>query len=463
MTDTGRGPSPAGDPVPELSACVAHLGGLPDLGDPPDTDWWPGPMPAHEVSVRSVQVAAAAARLLSTVRGRPVDVEADPLATVHAFRSQTSLRVEGRAPVGFAPLSGYFATRDGWIRLHGNYPHHRAAIARVTGTQDRDALIEVLARHTALELEPAVREAGGLAAALRTPAQWRAHPQGAAVAAEPLLGVTADGGVAPVPQSTGLPMEGLRVLDLTRVVAGPIGTRLLGALGADVLRLDPPALPELLDQHLDTGFAKRTGTADLTDPDTRRRVEELLAGADVLVSGYRPGALARFGLDAAAVGERHPHLARVEFCAWGFTGPWAAERGFDSIVQSAVGIGHAYGAEGDDGVWRPGALPAQALDHATGHLVAAAAMALLARRHERGSGLARLSLARTAHWLTTAAASRGNPADVAVPEPTRREVQSPHGRLAHVPLALRVDGAALDAMTPPNRYADAELSWRPRR
>ena len=378
-TPAGRGRVPAAELVPDLAASVAHLG-LPDLGEPPETDWWPGPMPVHEVSVRAVQVAASAARLLSGVRGRPVELTADPLATVHAFTSQTSLRVDGRVPTGFAPLSGYFRAADGWVRLHGNYPHHRDAIARVTGTRDREQVADVLARHTALELEQAVREAGGLAAAMRSVTQWREHPQGASVSTEPLVAVTADGSESPVPASSGLPMAGLRVLDLTRVVAGPVATRLLGALGADVLRLDPPGLPELLDHHLDTGFAKRTGTVDLHTAAGRRRVEELLAEADVLVTGYRPGSLARFGLAAAPVGERHPHLVRVEFCAWGFTGPWAGERGFDSIVQSAAGVGRAYGAVGDDGVWRPGALPAQALDHATGHLVAAAAMALLARR-----------------------------------------------------------------------------------
>lgn len=442
-----------------LSASVSHLGGLPALGDPPDTDWWPGQLPVHEVSVRSVQAAASAARLLARVRGRHTDVVADPVATVHAFNSQTQLRVDGRAPVSFAPLSGYFPTQDGWIRLHGNYPHHRAVLSRVLGSEDRDEVARTLADRSALEVEREVRAAGGIAAALRELDEWRAHPQGAAVAREELVAVLLESGPRAVPPSVGLPMKGIRVLDLTRVIAGPIGTRLLGALGADVLRLDPPGLPELLDQHLDTGFAKRTGTADLADAATRQRVEELLAAADVLVTGYRPGALAAFGLDGAAVGQRHPRLVTVEFCAWGWSGPWAQERGFDSIVQSAAGIGHAYGARDHHGVWRPGALPAQALDHATGCLVAAAAMTLLARRHEVGAGHARLSLARTAHWLTSAGAAVGRPAERGLPGTERREADSPHGRLGYVLPPLQVDGAPLDYPAAPNRYACADLAW----
>ncbi|WP_137121972.1 CoA transferase [Segeticoccus rhizosphaerae] len=410
------------------------------------------------MAVRAVEAAAVAASRLAELRGAPLRFEVDPVLTAASFDSIGHLRVDGRAPEPFAPLSGYFQTSDGWVRLHGNYPHHRAALADVLGTDDRDAVADRLRERSAQEVEQSVRAAGGIAAALRTLEQWRAHPQGEAVAGVPLVEVDEAEGAVPLSPADGLPMSGLRVLDLTRVIAGPTATRLLGALGADVLRLDPPALPELLDQHLDTGFAKRTGTADLADAAVSARVDELLHEADVLVTGYRPGALARFGLDARAVGERHPHLVRVEFCAWGFDGPWADQRGFDSVVQSAVGIGHAYGAE-VDGVWRPGALPAQALDHATGYLVAAEVMNLLARRHETGPGAARLSLARTAHWLTTLRAAELPSQPDGSGEPVRLTSHSPYGLLTYVPLPLRVHGEPLDYPSPPGRYGEAELTW----
>ena len=174
----------------------------------------------------------------------------------------------------------------------------------------------------------------------------------------------------------------MRVLDLTRVIAGPVAGRTLAALGAEVLRIDPPGLPELPEAHLDTGPGKRTALLDLADAERR---EALLAGADVLLTGYRPGALDRFGL-----AERHPDLVHVSLSAWGTSGPWAGRRGFDSLVQVASGIAAACAAP--DGT--PGVLPAQALDHGTGHLMAAAALRGLAARERGEAGPRRAALAR---------------------------------------------------------------------
>src|SRR5829696_4545822 len=185
----------------------------------------------------------------------------------------------------------------------------------------------------ATDLETAIVAAGGCAAALRTEAEWRAHPAGASIAAEP-------GVVQPQAEEVRVeragaagaarPAAGVRVLDLTRVIAGPVAGRTLAALGAEVLRIDPPGLPELPEAHLDTGPGKRTALLDLADGQRR---EALLAGADVLLTGYRPGALDRFELV-----ERHPHLVHVSLSAWGHEGPWAQRRGFDSLVQVASGI-----------------------------------------------------------------------------------------------------------------------------
>ena len=129
------------------------------------------------------------------------------------------------------------------------------------------------------------------------------------------------------------------MLDLTRVIAGPVAGRTLAALGAEVLRIDPPALPELPEAHLDTGPGKRSALLDLADAERR---EALLAGADVLLTGYRPGSLDRFGLD------RHPQLVHVSLSAWGTAGPWAGRRGFDSLVQVASGIAAACAAPDGD-------------------------------------------------------------------------------------------------------------------
>jgi crotonobetainyl-CoA:carnitine CoA-transferase CaiB-like acyl-CoA transferase len=222
------------------------------------------------------------------------------------------------------------------------------------------------------------------------------------------------------------------VLDLTRVIAGPVAGRTLAALGAEVLRVDPPGLAELPAAHLDTGPGKRSALLDLGDAGRR---EALLAGADVLLTGYRPGALARFGLGAAELAERHPRLVHVSLSAWGTAGPWAQRRGFDSLVQVATGIAAACAAA--DGT--PGVLPAQALDHGTGHLMAAAALRGLAAR-ERGEPVpaAGFALARTAADLLARPRGVGG---AAAPDPERfrvafgeLELISPPGTLDGVPL-----------------------------
>ena len=186
------------------------------------------------------------------------------------------------------------------------------------------------------------------------------------------------------------------MLDLTRVIAGPVATRYLAALGADVLRLDPPEHPELRSQAYDQLLGKRSALLDFGAPGGSARLHELLAGADVLVHGYRPHALDRFGLAPQALAERHPGLVVVSLSAWGRSGPWGERRGFDSIVQAASGIAVTESPDGE----RPGALPCQLLDHGTGYLCAAAVLRALAAQATRGGTLFReLSLARTGYWL----------------------------------------------------------------
>ncbi|MDO4066170.1 CoA transferase [Clavibacter michiganensis] len=315
-------------------------------------------------------------------------------------------------PSPWDPLSGSFPTRDGsWIRTHANAPRHRAALLSVTGcAPDADvaALTRAIAGWDALALEDAVVAAGGVAAALRSAGEWAATDAGRAVAAEPLI-ARQDGGA--VVGSSGwrpsaeAPLAGIRVLDLTRVIAGPACTQALAALGADVLRVDPPAWDEPAVLPL-VMAGKRTARLDARTPDGRARLTELMADADVLVHGYRPGALDALGFPREERERIRPGLVDVAVDAYGWTGPWAGRRGFDSIVQSASGIAHAgMVAAGSD---RPVPLPVQALDWSTGYLAAASAVAGLARRAGTGRGSSwRLSLARTAHTLLALPRSAG--------------------------------------------------------
>ncbi|MEU4995630.1 CoA transferase [Streptomyces sp. NPDC021622] len=442
----------------------------------------PARLPVRELARACVGGCALAAAELAAARtGRAVPrVRVDDGAVAAAFTSERQLLVDGREPVTFAPLSGFWRTGDGgWVRTHANYPHHRAALLAALGlsadsTDSVGAVAARLAERPAVDVEDAVYAAGGLAVALRTSEEWAKHPQGAAVAERPLLSRERIG-EAParsLPALTGdplLPASGLRVLDLTRVIAGPVATRTLALLGADVLRIDSPRLPELPDQHADTGFGKRSATLDLARRADLRTFDELLAGADVVVTGYRPGALDRFGLAPLALAERRPGIVVARLSAWGDHGPWAGRRGFDSLVQVASGIASAEGSPE-----RPGALPAQALDHGTGHLVAAAVLRSLTEAMAGGGtwGVS-LTLAQTAHWLTGASlggtpggAPGGTPGGedstgpTYDPSPWLAETDSPLGRLRYALPPVSLAGGPDNWSRPPGRWGTDTPEWR---
>ncbi|MFF5029297.1 CoA transferase [Streptomyces collinus] len=425
-------------------------------------------LPVRELARACVGACALAAAELGarrTGRAGVPGVRVDDGAVAAAFHSERLLRVDGRAPVAFAPLSRFWRTADGWVRTHANYPHHRARLLGALGlSPDAPApeVAGVLAGRSALEVEETVYRAGGLAVALRTPAGWAAHEQAAEVAARPLVESER---LAPAPPrvlppldpaaAPLLPAAGLRVLDLTRVLAGPVATRTLALLGADVLRLDAPELPELPDQHADTGFGKRSATLDLgADRDT---FEELLASADVVVTGYRPGALDRFGLSPRALAERRPGLVVAQVSAWGGYGPWGERRGFDSLVQVATGIAATEGTAGE-----PGALPAQALDHGTGYLLAGAVLRAVTEQsydgHARG---VRLALARTALWLTREVRPEPAPDDAPYPGPDAwlAETDSDLGRLRHALPPVSFAGGPTDWARPSAPWGTNPAAW----
>lgn len=393
--------------------------------------------------VTEAGAAAVGASLLAATAGTGTCVGLDTRQLAVALRSERYLRRDGDAPGSpFDPLSTFHRTRDGWIRLHANYPWHRAAALRVLGSTEADAPAAI-AERGAVELETALHAAGGVAAAVRTEQEWRA----ASGPPPPLVELRTIGDAPP------RPVRRPRVLDLTRVIAGPVGTRTLAAHGADVLRLDPPDRPEMPLQYWDTLPGKRSALLDArTRPDL---LEELLAGADVVVTGYRPGALDRFGLTPEELARRLPGLVVVTLSAWGHRGPWATRRGFDSLVQAACGIAVAEGSPE-----QPGALPAQVLDHATGYLVAAGALLAL-HRQRRGGGThhVRLALAGTAAWLQ-AGARRTAPAEPGIdPSPYLVDVVAPDGVLTLATPPGTVGRCPLTWPDPPPAYGAAEPRW----
>ncbi|MCZ7456238.1 CoA transferase [Streptomyces sp. WMMC940] len=419
----------------------------------------PSRLPVRELARASVAVASlAAAELLALRNGVPVPaVRVIEGAVATAFVSERHLRIDGRTPTSFAPLSGFWQTADGWVRTHANYPHHRARLLGALGIADTgedQALAEVLAgelaSRSARHVQETVYAAGGLAVAV-APAPSAPGPA--------LVGARrTDRGTPRLLTPASKPAQGVRVLDLTRVIAGPVGTRTLALLGADVLRVDTPRLPEDADSHADTGVGKRSTLLDLTSPGDRHAFEELLSQADVVVTGYRPGALDRHGLAPDALLSRHPDLIVAQLSAWGWSGPWAERRGFDSLVQAGTGIAAIEAAA--DG--RPGALPAQALDHGTGYLLAAAVLRALSDRQATGGGRQlRLSLAGTASWLLHDI--RPTPvqgeADLYDPGFWLTETESPYGLLRHALPPVRYDGAPTNWNHAPTKWGTDLPNW----
>ncbi|MEU8620882.1 CoA transferase [Streptomyces sp. NPDC048623] len=427
------------------------LGGDPVLLDRVAYGGPSGLLPARLPVMDLARATVAVAGLAAVERaGLPGPVRVDDGAVATAFVSERHLRVDGRAPVNFAPLSRFWRAADGWVRTHANYPHHKAALLAALKAPDSvEAVAAAIGERKAVEIETAVYGAGGLAVALRTPEEWAAHEQGREVAARPLLTRETLDGAAP-PRRAGRP---LRVLDLTRVIAGPVATRTLALLGADVLRIDPPGNPELPDQHADTDIGKRTAALDLDSPSDRRAFGELLDAADVLVTGYRPGALDRLDL-------HRPGLVTARLSAWGDYGPWRERRGFDSLVQVATGIAAVEGSRsgGEEAPeQQPGALPAQALDHGTGYLLAAAVLRSLTEQdRDGGTRLVRLALAQTGHWLTHTLPRYE-------PERHLTETDGPLGRLRHALSPVAYEGGPAGWSRPPGIAGADTPEWLPLR
>ncbi|MFF7027765.1 CoA transferase [Streptomyces albidoflavus] len=426
-------------------------------------------LPAAALARATVAVCSLAAAELAAARsGGPVPpVRVRDRAVDGAFRSDRLVRLDGRAPVTFAPLSGFWRAADGWVRTHANYPHHRARLLGALGLPQGagpSELAAALAGRDAAATEEAVYAAGGLAVAVRDRDTWARHPQGVAAAAQPLAGrrPLAPGG-APLPppgREPGYAAAGLRVLDLTRVLAGPVATRTLALLGAEVLRLDAPWLPESQDALDDTGMGKRSARLDLATADGRAAFGRLLERADVVVTGYRPGALeALEGMAPEELTAGRPGLVVAQLSAWGRTGPWAGRRGFDSLVQAASGVALAERAAGPADT-PPGALPAQALDHGTGYLLAAAVLRALTRRHRTGEGsLLRLSLARTAHTLLHTDVPVQAPPPVPYVEPVLREAVTGRGRLRYAPSPVEFAGGPRDWSRTPGLWGADAPCW----
>lgn len=467
----------AGDALHRAGRAVAEALGLSAedlvaLRRAPEMPTWTSNLRVAELAYDSAALASLGVALIGVQRGviERGDLTVSPEAprVQASFGSEKLFRLDGEPPAVWGALSGFWRVRDGWVRTHANYPHHAERLARLLGISPqagRPTVEAAMSEWTRFDLEDLAAAAGALVFGVRDPDEWRQHPQAQLIADAPIVRFASSGDAAPRPWRDGgaAPLAGIRVLDLTRVIAGPVATRDLAVAGADVLRIDSPRLPEAPWQHLDTGHEKRSALIDLDDPSDRMRFEELMSTADVVVHGYRPAALARYGLDPQSLQERFPGIIVAQLSAWGTDGPWGDRRGFDSLVQAASGIAVL---ESGDGA-TPGALPAQALDHATGHFLAAAiSTAIRAQRTVGGSFDIAMSLARTAHELLAAGpadnhgAHNGQASLPTTSVPVRPGAGVSAATVTCAPPILDFPGAPMEYPSPLHPWGSDEPVWR---
>jgi crotonobetainyl-CoA:carnitine CoA-transferase CaiB-like acyl-CoA transferase len=348
----------------------------------------------------------AAAEIWKLRSGEAQSVSVDMLHAVVECRSERYLHVDGKPPPpSWDKTAGVYRTRDArYVRLHTNFRHHRAAVCNVLQCEpEREKIQAALMGWDGEAFETAAYAGGAVVSLMRSHDEWMATPHAKALAALPVLTIEKIGEAPPKPWTRGdRPLSGVRVLDLSRVIAAPVAGRTLAAHGADVLLVYGPNLPGIPWLTIDTGRGKLSTFIDLKSEEGknagRARMRALVAEADIFSQGFRPEAIAACGFSPEEAAKINPGIVYVTLSAYGHAGPWSGRRGFDSLVQTSTGFNHAEGAAA--GVEGPKELPAQMLDHATGYLMAFGAMMAKARQaREGGSWHVRVSLAQTGRWL----------------------------------------------------------------
>ena len=386
----------------DAGGAAAALDGVRLTGDDPAL---PSSFRVGMVAQSSIAAAGlAAAEIWHRRTGERQTVTVDMRHAAAEFRSERYVRTAAPPGEMWDKIAGLYRTRDDrWVRIHTNFAHHRDGILALLGAEyTRESVQAALMSWDGEAFETAAAARNMVATMLRSPAEWSAHPQGRAVAALPLIEIIKIGEAPPrtfAPEAK-RPLSGIRVLDLTRIIAGPVAGRTLAAHGADVLHITSPNLPSIAVMDLARG--KRPAFVDLATADGRAKLQALARTADIFMQGYRPGGLAAKGFSADALAALSPGIVAVELSAYSHVGPWSARRGFDSLTQNANGINVAEAeAFAGSAQWeRPRELPCQALDHGAGQLLAFGAMMALARqRSEGGSWMVRTSLAQVGEWL----------------------------------------------------------------
>jgi crotonobetainyl-CoA:carnitine CoA-transferase CaiB-like acyl-CoA transferase len=408
----------------------------------------------------SVDAAHAAASLGSYRYARRLD---EP-------QTATGSMPQARRNMGL--VTRIIAARDGrYVQLHGSF-HDAPQILDELGLTESASAEDVdaaVARRDAFELEAALIGRQVCGGVVRSRQEWAGHPQGRAMAGRPVVTITKIGDAPPEPLPDGdRPTSGVRVADLTRVLAGPTCAKTLAEHGADVLHISAPHLETGTMFELETGIGKRQAFLDLNVAGQAQAMRDLIQAADVFSQGYRLGTLNRRGLSPEQVADLRPGIVYVSENCYGPLGPWSARPGWEQLAQAATGMSYREGQSAPDGV--PRLAPAAVNDYSTGFLAAYGAMIALARRaREGGSWHVQTSLSQVCSWYQRlgddndpAAAAMGM-YDPAAVRPYLAEMDTDdYGRIEYLTPAVQLSETQPRWDLPPARLGAHEAVWLPR-
>ena len=294
-----------------------------------------------------------------------------------------------------------WATKDGrWVLPHFGLPNLQARMLKLLGCEPHPASVaKAVATWDALDLEAAIDDARVCGGMVRSNDEGLAHPHGRGLATKPIVELTKLGESDPEPLPIrDRPLSGIRVLDLTRILAGPMAARTLAEHGAEVLMVTAERLPQIPEHVLDTNHGKRSCFLDLAQSEDASRLKALVKTADVFSQGYRPGAITKLGFGPEELAALRPGIIYTSINCYGDGGPFSHRGGWEQVAQTMTGLCH----EGRTAARPrgPALLPGAACDYTTGYLAAYGILLALAKRaREGGSYHVRVSLCRSGMFL----------------------------------------------------------------
>lgn len=425
-----------------------------------------GALPVSDMAAAAYGALAMAAADLHQARSGPrLTPFVDRRHAGIALTGNDYVRIDGETPDKWGAVTGYFRCRDGaYVYLHGQFPHLKNGLLDLFGVEeDRAKMAAAVARWSSDEAEAEGQARGLCVLKVRSRAEWEAHDQFAALSQKSLIELAQPGAPKSLPAAGAMPLSGVRVLDLSRVIAGPMAGRALAELGADVIRISAPDLPNLEPLVIDTGFGKRAAFTDLGAEEGRAALMGLIKDADILIDGFRPGALAAKGFSADVMRAANPSLTIIDLSAFSDVGPWAGRRGYDSYVQAGIGL---TAPETRDEA--PGRLSTQPLDYLAGALCAFGGVLSLLSRPMEGPRHVEMSLARTGMWVWEMADTL--PPEVSAPQENGafdalksagliRQMTSDFGEVEALATPYGFDGKIIEWGGPPRRLGSSAPDW----